>query len=55
MFLEACEETIERCQSLAELDALGHEIADVKSQVGAKTQDMEQVKRLYLSKRKKLA
>jgi hypothetical protein len=46
---------IAQCDSLSELDALGHEIADLKLQVGAQTRELENVRRKYLAKRKELA
>lgn len=54
-FLEMSELYIAQCDSLSELDALGHEIADLKLQVGAQTRELENVRRKYLAKRKELA
>jgi len=54
-FLEMSEVYISRCQSVAEVDSLGQEIASVKTAVGATNTDMEKVKRVYLAKRKELA
>jgi len=54
-FLEVSEVYISQCQSVADVDSLGQEIASVKTAVGATNTDMEKVKRVYLAKRKELA